>query len=246
MNPSNNQPAIQPTPGPVGNGQSVSQFGAQDIKPIQPKVKKSNGKALIIGGIGVVAIAALAVGLFFVFRNKNDNNIDLEEDNKITLYSERAAKVNPMNYELSEQDNDEANMKASQYLDAQDMDTDALLKYFKDKIDAELKKNNTDEALKLLWKEQDLLQARGFNDLVLKILLEMDTSKLVNFQKIFLYRAIVTASVMADDSETQQKYEALVNELDDPSQYIIPMNDSDVVVDGQPGENIEEFEDDNI
>ncbi len=234
MDPNNNQPVNQPAPSQVGNGQSVINVHAP--KPVSAK---KNNKVLIFVIAGVVVVAAVAVALFFVFKNKNDNAIDFEKDNQISLYSERAAKVNPMNYELSEKDNDEAEQKALELLDAQEMDTDALLKYFKDKIKTELDKNNTDEALKILWKEQDILQERGMNDLVLKVLLEMDDSKLVKFQKIFLYRAIVTAAVMNDDEQTLAKYEELVKELDPPTDYVVAPDDEPS--DTEDSEEVDEF-----
>ncbi len=242
MDPNNNQPVNQPAPGPVGNGQSV-QFN--NGVHVGAKVAKSNKKTGLIFGIAGAAVLVIAgVVVFLVLKNKNDNTIDFEEGNKVSLYSERAAKVNPMNYELSEKDNDEAEQKALDLLDASEMDTDALLKYFKDKIKAELDKNNTDEALKFLWKEQDILQERGMNDLVLKVLLEMDDSKLVKFQKIFLYRAIVTAAVMNDDAETLAKYEALVMELDPPTDYIYPTDDSSAEETEESGEPEESDESD--
>ena len=234
MDPNNSQPVNQPAPGPVGNGQQFSQAPVQPVAASQfGQKKKSNKKPLIFGLIGLAVVAAVAVAVVFIIKNNSVPPINFEEDNKLTIYSERASKVDPTNYELSEQDNDEAEEKAEQLLDAVEMDTDELLSYFKKKIQGELDKNNTDGALKLLWKERDILQERGFNDMVQKVLLEMDTSKLVNFQKIYLYRAIVTASVMVGDQDTMSKYSALVNELDPSDQYIYPVNgiEEDVVED---------------
>ena len=209
MNPNDNQSVFQPTPAPVDNGQS----GFNPNVASTPK-RAGSKKPLIIGILGVAVLAAAGVGIFFLFKNKSVPAIDFEEENKISINSVRAAEVNPMNYELSEHDNDEAEEKAGEFLDSPDMDIDALLKYFKDKIQGELDKNNTDEPLKLLWKERDVLQKRGFNEQILQVLLDMDTSKLVTFQKIFLYRAIVTASAILGNEETMNEYTARVYALD--------------------------------
>lgn len=230
MNPNNMQP------GQVNNGQpvqaaqtpNVAPQGAVSPNPVKTAPKK-NSKTLIFGGIGLVAVVAIAVAVVFILKNKSDAPaINFEEDNKIGMNTIRAAEVDPTNYELKEQDEDETAEKADQYLDSIEMGVDAFLDYYKKKIDAQLAKNNTDEALKLLWREQDQLQHRGFNELSQKILLEMDTSKLVNFQKIYLYRAIVTASALVGDQDTLNKYSAMVDELDPPENYIYP-SDPDAI-----------------
>ncbi len=221
MDPNNNKQANQPTPGPVGNGQSANNQPKPviNVRPIvDNKPAKKSRKTLAILIVSVVVLGLVAAIVLLVLNNKqNDTSgINFEEDNKLDMYSLRAAEVDPTTYDLDEEIIEETDNKAYELLDAEEANPEALRKYFKDAINAELKKNNTDEALKLLWREQDILMRRGFSEDALKALLEMDESKLVKFQKIYLYRAIVTASVMVGDQENLDKYSALVRELDPP------------------------------
>ena len=239
MNPNNTQPGQVNGGQPAHAPQAVTPINSvshNTPKTVAPKKKDSKNKGLILGVVGILVVAgAITAAVILLNKNSDTKTINYDEENKIGLNTIRASEVDPTNYELSEQDKDATENAASDYLDALEMDVDAFLAYFKEKINAQLDKNNTDEALRLLWREQDLLQDRGFNELVQKILLEMDTSKLVNFQKVYLYRAIVTASAMVGDQETLDKYAAMVDELDPPEQYIKPADtliDDDIVPEG--------------
>lgn len=164
--------------------------------------------------IVIVIIAAAAAVAIWLLNRENIPPIDFEKDNKISLYSVRAANIDPTEYTLGDELNTETEEKAKEYLDIEEENIDAFMGYFNDKIKAALSKNETDLACKLLWRESDLLSNRGFYEVSLRALLNMNTSKLVRFQKVYLYRSIVSAAAVVDDQTTVDKYSALVTELD--------------------------------
>lgn len=229
MDPNNTQPVSdksgQPNPG------VVVQENAQPVKIDNQKPKKNNAKVLIISLIVLLGVGGIAVAAILILNNnKKDDDaiayIDYEKEDKIGMDDLRAINTSPTNYTVDPEVLEKTNDKAAEYLDVEDLDTDALREYFKKEINAELKKNKTDDALKLLWREEDVLRERGFDELALQVLLEMDQTKLVKFQKIHLYREIVSMAVLNGNSEIEEQYSKLVLELDPPEVYDeVPVED---------------------
>lgn len=219
MNSNNTQPGVN------DNGQSFSGEGNAQ-KPFQPTKVIEKGpkgkKTLIITLILVLGIGGIAAASAILLMNKKSDDsiaeINYEEDNKLTMDSLRAVEADPTSYTLDDALLEETEDKAAEYLDAEEMNTDALMDYFDGKIKSALAKNKTDDALKILWREQDIFLQRGFEELALQALLNMDESKLVKFQKIYLYRAIVSMADRLGDTELEEKYAALVFELDPPEE----------------------------
>ena len=171
------------------------------------RIKKPDTLKVVI--IAVAAVVVVGVGVFLVLRASNG----AQNNDEISVNSETAAKIDPTNYEIDEATKEDLNKQAMELLNSEE-GVAAVYKFFDDKINGYLFMNDTSNACVMLWVEYDFLEMYASVEDALGALLRFDDSKLVKYQKIFLYRHIVSASVAACDSETEMEYTALVQELD--------------------------------
>ena len=184
------------------------------FKYLKLKHKQKNKlNIVLIGIIAVVAIAVIMMLIMFMTNRQPEAEIDIRSD--------EAAEIDPTNYNISEDDKNSLKNKFDELLgDTENPNAGAVYEYFSNEINSSLNKGDTKRACTLLWVEHDAFMEKGMHNEALEALLRMDDSKLEKYQKIYLYRAIVTASVITEKKDIEDKYTALVQELDPPA--VIP------------------------
>ena len=192
------------------------------IRSKRVRVDINNRQIILIASEVIALLIVVGLLIFLIVRNNENSRSD-----DISINSEIVAKIDPTNYEIDEDEKNDLNEEASKLL-ASEEGIEAVYKYFDSKINGRLGSGDTDGACVILWTEYDFLIINASIEDALAALLRFDDSKLVKYQKIYLYRHIVSASVMAGDVETENKYTALVQELDTEN---VVNNES--VVDGE-------------
>ena len=150
-----------------------------------------------------VCLLVVAVVILIVVNSgqKETNNLSIEE---------RIARTNPTDYELS----DDIDASLREYLLEHSERPDEVLDFFRGVVEKEFNNNNTDEGCRILWREHDILIENNLGEMALEVLLQVDDSKLENYQKDYLYRAIVTASVNVGNIEKEAEYTQKVLDLE--------------------------------
>lgn len=181
-------------------------------KPDSKNNKKTRKvKPSVLIAAGAVVLVAVVCAIFFL---PNGN----KEHEEVSMNSSKAAEIDPTNYNMSDEEKKMYKDKVIELLgDNAEANMEKVYSYFTNEINKQLGSGNTDQACKILWIEHDTFMENAMPESALQALLRMDDTKLEKYQKIYLYRAIVTASVTTNNKEVEDKYTALVIELDPPA-----------------------------
>lgn len=188
-----------------------------EVKKMSAKTEKKHKTIVIRVGLCVLCVVVIAVITVVLIRVININNNKARLDN-VSINSEEAGNVDPTNYELDEKENLQ-NKFSELFGDGNQENINKIYEHFTGLIDGALRSGDSEYACKILWVEHDSFMERGMPAEALESLLRMNDAELANYQKIYLYRAIVTASVHSGNKAVEDEYTAKVQELDPPSRY---------------------------